>query len=181
MPGHKGLYGPQGTGLLLCGKVPEPLMQGGTGSSSRSMEMPEDLPDRAEAGTHNLPGIGGLLAGLQYVQERTPTAILRHERQLLRRTLEELKEIQNLTLFYGAPGTQGGVLSLCWDKMDCEIGAGLLADGGFAVRAGLHCAPLAHKSAGTLEKGTIRLSFSDFNTEAEVRSLAGFLQSLQEK
>lgn len=181
MPGHKGLYGPQGTGILLSGQMPEPLMQGGTGSQSQSLEMPEELPDRAEAGTHNLPGIAGLLAGLEYVREKKPEEILRHEQHLLRLAQRELEKLPELTLYCGAPGTQGGVLSFDWERMDCEIAAGLLAEGGFAVRAGLHCAPLAHKSAGTLRKGTVRLSFSAFNTEEDVLALSRFLHDLQEK
>ena len=75
MPGHKGLYGPQGTGLLLCGEAGEPLLQGGTGSNSLDQSMPDFLPDRHEAGTHNVCGIGGLLAGLRFVRERRPEEI----------------------------------------------------------------------------------------------------------
>ena len=78
MPGHKGLYGPQGTGLLLCGRVPKPLLEGGTGSQSERWEMPDFLPDAAEAGTHNVPGIAGLLEGLRYLQSRGLAAVAAH-------------------------------------------------------------------------------------------------------
>ena len=80
MPGHKGLYGPQGTGVLLCGdgQIPRPLLEGGTGSISLSQEMPDFLPDRLEAGTHNMPGIAGLLAGVRFVRRQGTQTILRH-------------------------------------------------------------------------------------------------------
>lgn len=83
MPGHKGLYGPQGTGLLLCGAETHPLLMGGTGSASALQAMPDFLPDRLEAGTHNMPGIAGLLEGLRYVQTQGTERILTHERRLI--------------------------------------------------------------------------------------------------
>ena len=82
MPGHKGLYGPQGTGLLLCNHDTRTLMEGGTGSLSRQQQMPEDLPDRLEAGTHNMPGIAGLLEGIRFVRRRGVDKICRQEQQL---------------------------------------------------------------------------------------------------
>lgn len=93
MPGHKGLYGPQGTGILLCGGdgLPAALLEGGTGSISLSQEMPDFLPDRLEAGTHNMPGIAGLLAGVRFVRRRGTDRILRHEQMLTRRTAECLR------------------------------------------------------------------------------------------
>lgn len=179
MPGHKGLYGPQGTGILLCSQVPKPLIQGGTGSRSQSRDMPDYLPDAAEAGTHNLPGIGGLLAGMRYVQERGTEQILAHEQRLLRLLTAQLASEPDLQFYQGPLGTQGGVLSMSFDHMDCEKAAERLAAGGFAVRAGLHCAPLAHESAHTIEKGTVRLSFSDFNTEAEILAFLRFLGTMR--
>ena len=90
MPGHKGLYGPQGTGVLLCGdgQIPRPLLEGGTGSISLSQEMPDFLPDRIEAGTHNMPGIAGLLAGVRFVRRQGTQTILRHEHALTCRTAD---------------------------------------------------------------------------------------------
>ena len=174
MPGHKGLYGPQGTGLLLCGREADPLMEGGTGSISRLQEMPDFLPDRLEAGTHNLAGIAGLLEGLHFVQRRTPEAILNHERTLTARCAEALSAIPGVTV-YAAPRlfSQAGVLSFQVEGLDCEAAAERLGARGIAVRAGLHCAPLAHRSAGTLEAGTVRASFSAFNTAREAELLAG--------
>ena len=171
MPGHKGLYGPQGTGLLLCGAAGEPLLQGGTGSNSLNQSMPDFLPDRHEAGTHNVCGIGGLLAGLRFVRERRPEELLAEERALTALAARGLRQLPGVEVFTG-PG-QSGVLSFRCRDLDCEEAAARLAEAGIAVRAGLHCAPMAHRSGGTLETGTVRVSFSAFNTSAEVRQ---FLQ-----
>ena len=172
MPGHKGLYGPQGTGLLLCGAETKPLLQGGTGSASALQDMPEFLPDRLEAGTHNMPGIAGLLEGLRYVRAQGTERILAHERRLLRPAGEALARIPGITVFQAEePAAQAGVLSLRIYGMDCEAAGEALGRRGIAVRAGLHCAPLAHRSAGTLETGTVRVSVSAFNTQQELRRL----------
>lgn len=165
MPGHKGLYGPQGTGLLLCGREAEPLLHGGTGSNSALADMPDFLPDRLEAGTHNVCGIAGLAEGLRFVRRRTPEAIFAHEKRLLALTLRQLRMIPSLTIYSG--DSHSGVLSFCVRGMDCEEAAQRLAARGVAVRAGLHCAPTAHRSAGTLEEGTVRVSFSAFNSVQE--------------
>lgn len=178
MPGHKGLYGPQGTGILLCGRLPKSLLQGGTGSQSRLQQMPDFLPDVAEAGTHNVPGICGLEAGLRFVMDKTPERILEHEQDLLRRMTAQLEDTPGLHLYRGPEGTQSGVLSISYDDLDCEEVAARLARQGIAVRAGLHCAPLAHESAGTLEQGTVRLSFSCFNTAAEISRAAQVLKTM---
>lgn len=172
MPGHKGLYGPQGTGLLICGGDPEPLLEGGTGSASILQTMPDFLPDRLEAGTHNMPGIAGLLAGLRYVRSRGTGAILRRERRLIENAARNLAEIPGLRVFSADdPGEQAGVLSFQVAGKDCEEVGEYLGKRGIAVRAGLHCAPTAHQSAGTLENGTVRISVSDFNKPAEIIQL----------
>lgn len=171
MPGHKGLYGPQGTGVLLCGEGVEtcPLLEGGTGSLSASQKMPDFLPDRLEAGTHNMPGIAGLLEGVRYVRSRGVEAICQKERRLALTLAEGLRDLPDVRIF-AAPGlrNQAGVVSLLAEGRGVEELGQTLAEEGVAVRAGLHCAPLAHRSAGTLESGTVRLSFSDFNTPEEV-------------
>ena len=166
MPGHKGLYGPQGTGLLLCGKEhPEPFMYGGTGSVSRQQTMPEDLPDRLEAGTHNMPGIAGLLEGLRFVRRTGTDRIARHERAIIAAAARGLRQMPQVHLYQDPTMEhQAGVLSFTVDGWDCEEIGSRLAAAGIAVRAGLHCAPLAHKTAGTLESGTVRISVSAFNT-----------------
>ncbi len=170
MPGHKSLYGPQGTGLLLCAEEAQPLLFGGTGSVSEDMRMPDFLPDRLEAGTHNVCGIAGLLAGLRYVIKRTPKAIAAHECALRQMLAQQLKKHEGLKIFTGE--MQSGVLSFCTEKMDCEEFATRMAEEGYALRAGLHCAPLAHQSAGTIDGGTVRVSFSAFNTPQEVHRFA---------
>lgn len=171
MPGHKGLYGPQGTGLLLCGRDTQasPLLYGGTGSNSLTQKMPGFLPDRLEAGTHNIPGIVGLAEGLKFVQKKTPRAILAHERGLLRRMAQGMDQIPGVRTFYDLEGSgQSSVLSFLARNRDCEETAAWLGQRGVAVRAGLHCAPLAHETVGTVETGTVRVSFSAFNTAGEV-------------
>lgn len=170
MPGHKGLYGPQGTGLLLCGMTPVPLLRGGTGSESRRQEMPEFLPDCLEAGTHNIAGIAGLLEGIRFVRRKGVKCIAEQEQQLIRIMGNGLRGLPGVRTFLAEdPSAQAGVLSFRIDDRDCEELGQQLADSGFALRAGLHCAPLAHESAGTLESGTVRASVSIFNTciEAE--------------
>lgn len=173
LPGHKGLYGPQGTGLLLCGgERGEALITGGTGSDSIRQDMPRELPDRLEAGTHNIPGIAGLLEGLRFVRSMGPGRILAHERQLAQTAMDGLAHWPGCRVFRGAdPESQAGLFSLVKEGADAEELGGALARAGIAVRSGLHCAPLAHETAGTLETGTVRFSFSAFNTEEEVRAM----------
>lgn len=173
MPGHKGLYGPQGTGLLLCAHETRPLLEGGTGSLSAHQDMPDFLPDRLEAGTHNVSGIAGLQKGLEFVQAQTPDAILEHERLLTAQAAQALDGLDGVTV-YAAPRLfcQAGVLSFRVEGMDCEDVGERLGEQGIAVRAGLHCAPVAHRSAGTFQSGTVRASFSSFNTPEEVERFA---------
>ena len=175
MPGHKALYGPQGTGLLLCGRIPELLLFGGTGSRSRSPEMPDFLPDRAEAGTQNVPGAAGLLAGLDFVRGQG-SRILDAECCLCRQLCRGLSELPGVQVFAGGTD-QLGVVSLRAASYDCEELAEQLSRRGFALRAGLHCAPLAHESAGTLGSGTLRASLGAFTRSAEIDA---FLQAMKE-
>lgn len=183
MPGHKGLYGPQGTGLLLCGeRLPRPLLEGGTGSASLVQSMPDFLPDRLEAGTHNVAGIAGLLAGLRFVRRTGVETIGRREGEMIRRLGEGLSRVAGLRVFRTRqPQTQAGVLSLQMDGMDCEELGARLGRRGIAVRAGLHCAPLAHRTAGTLERGTVRVSVSAFNRPQELLALENQLRQMSRK
>lgn len=171
MPGHKGLLGPQGTGLLLCAEDPKPLIFGGTGSNSLEQAMPEFLPDRAEAGTLNVPGIAGLEAGLAYLEKVGIESLLRKEQQQVSLCAQRLREM-GIQVFTGTH--QSGTVSFV-PEMDCEECAHLLTQKGIAVRAGLHCAPLAHESAGTLKTGTVRISFGHDahhrQTEALLRAI----------
>ncbi len=179
MPGHKGLLGPQGTGVLLVGGASKPLLCGGTGSNSAYAAMPDFLPDRLEAGTHNVPGIAGLLAGCRWLRSRPQDSVLAHEQMLMRQLVGHIVESRRIELFLAPqPEKQAGVLSMRFDGLDVESAAQALAARGVAVRAGLHCAPYAHETAGTLESGTLRVSFSPFNTLAQIRTAAGYLMEL---
>lgn len=178
MPGHKGLYGPQGTGLLLCGcEDAHPLLEGGTGSVSLRQDMPEFLPDRLEAGTHNVCGAAGLLAGMKYVSRTGTARIHRHERELAERMMDRLERIPGVAVFRGGEN-QSGLFSVVLDGMDCEEAGEALARRGIAVRAGLHCAPLAHQTAGTQDTGTVRFSFSAFNRPDQVDRAAEAIRAL---
>ena len=172
MPGHKGLLGPQGTGLLLCRDGGEPLLRGGTGSESLRQEMPDFLPDRLEAGTLNVPGIGGLAAGLAYLRRVGVDSVYEREHEQLLRCAAGLRR-QGMQVFAG--DHQAGTVSFL-PGLDPEEAAGKLARMGIALRAGLHCAPLAHESAGTVESGTVRVSFGwdadDRQTQALLRAVS---------
>ncbi len=181
MPGHKGLYGPQGTGILIAprGAMLSPFLMGGTGSLSAEMEMPDFLPDRLEAGTHNLPGVAGLLEGIRFVRRRGVEAIFAHEKELLRLAVSELSRLRGLRLYYADHFfCQTGVLSMTSPDLEPEAIAQSLGEDGIAVRAGLQCAPLAHRSAGTFPDGTVRVSFSAFNTRRDVQMLASSLRRI---
>ena len=178
MPGHKRLYGPQGTGLLLCAHDAAPLLYGGTGSQSRDQAMPDFLPDRLEAGTHNMPGIAGLEAGLRFVRERRER-IERHERALIARAAAALCGMDGVTVYAARDAAeQVGVLSFNLDGREPEETADALAQRGFALRGGLHCAPYAHRTAGTLPNGTVRLSVSAFTSAADIDAFAHVLRSI---
>lgn len=167
MPGHKGLLGPQGTGLLLCGQPGKPLLYGGTGSQSRSHEMPQDLPERLEPGTLNVPGAAGLAAGISIVERKGTDAIFRREHTQAEKLSRDLR---NLGFRVFAGEHQAGTVSF-QGKRDCEEIAAYLGKRGIAVRAGLHCAPLAHESAGTIAQGTVRVSFGHEANDGQRRAL----------
>ena len=183
-PGHKGLMGPQGVGVLLCGEgAPvRPLLTGGTGSESLLQSMPDFLPDRLEAGTHNLPGIAGLLAGARVVRGLGTIRIRRWEQALASELARRLRQIPGAEVFCpGRPECGAGVVSFRLAGMDCEAVCARLGARGFALRGGLHCAPLAHETAGTLDTGTVRASFSPFSLLEEVDALARALGRVKEK
>lgn len=172
MPGHKGLLGPQGTGILLCGRSPEPLMAGGTGSESQIQEMPPYLPERAEAGTLNVPGIAGLTAGMDHVRRIGLDTIFRREQWAARECAGRLGKL-GVQVFTG--DHQAGTVSFV-STLDCEEVAERLGADGIAVRAGLHCAPLAHESAGTMKTGTVRVSFGH---EADMHQILALEQKIR--
>ena len=174
MPGHKGLLGPQGTGLLLCAGEAKPLLYGGTGSQSLIQTMPEDLPERLEPGTINVPGAAGLLAGMQAAERIGMEKTAAREAELAKKCAEELRKL-GMEVFSG--DYQGGTVSFR-AGCGCEEAAGWLAERGFALRAGLHCAPLAHESAGTLQTGTVRVSFGWNSTAGELNAFLRAAKSL---
>ena len=164
MPGHKGLLGLPGTGILLCGQRGEPLLYGGTGTQSVLQEMPDELPERLEAGTLNVPGYAALTQGLKYLKRVGTDSVFHHEQQSLRHCVRGLVQ-QGFRVFAGVH--QAATVSFL-PGQDCEEAAEVLARQGIAVRAGLHCAPLAHESAGTLETGTVRVSLGFDTTKAQI-------------
>ena len=164
MPGHKGLLGLPGTGILLCAQRGEPLLYGGTGTQSVLQEMPDELPERLEAGTLNVPGYAALTQGLRYLKRVGTDSVFHHEQQSLRHCVRGLVQ-QGFRVFAGAH--QAATVSFL-PGQDCEEAAEALARQGIAVRAGLHCAPLAHESAGTLETGTVRVSLGFDTTKAQI-------------
>lgn len=172
-PGHKGLLGPQGTGLLLCAQLPSPLLFGGTGSNSAQQQMPDFLPDAGEAGTLNVPGIAGLMQGMRYIQKRGMDRIRQAEQEVASFCAQGLAAM-GIRVFSGT--FQSGTVS-CVTPGDCQVAADILGRKGIAVRAGLHCAPLAHESAGTLESGTLRVSFG---ADATIGQAAFFLRAMRQ-
>lgn len=175
MPGHKGLLGPMGTGLLLCGRVPKPLIAGGTGSQSESREMPDFLPDVGEAGTVNVPGIAGLSAGIDYVMKETPQKIFIREQREMGRCANKLEKL-GYKVYRGE--NQCGTVSFV-PECGCEELAEFLGKHRICVRAGLHCAPLAHESAGTLATGTVRISFGHEANPGQTGSLTFALEKFR--
>lgn len=181
MPGHKGLLGPQGTGLLLLAPDtnPVPLLQGGTGSASADLAQPEFFPDRLESGTPNIPGIAGLDAAMRFVLEMGTEEIRKREEALRRILVAGLRTIPRLEVFASDSG-QSAVVSVRIPGVPSERIAQALSERDVCVRAGLHCAPLAHETAGTEETGTVRFSFGIYNTAEEMEQTVSYIQKIAE-
>lgn len=180
-PGHKGLFGPQGSGLLYAASgVPlRPLLAGGTGGASSAEEQPDTMPEGFEAGTPNLPGIAGLMAGVEFVREIGAAVIGEKERLLAKAAAEGLAAIPGITLYGPSdPAARGGVLSFTSAGTD-PSGLAFVLDRDFdiAVRAGLHCAPQAHRTLGTFPGGTLRISPGWFNTPGEIAVFCDAVES----
>jgi len=173
--GHKGLLGPQGIGGFLV-KTPVadtmlPLICGGTGSVSHLETMPEFLPDKFEAGTLNLPGIIGLHAALRYLKEKGTATIYKKELDLTSHFLKGLSTLSDTLHVTGKSDctNRTAVVSITSTKKDnAEVAFQLESEYGILTRVGLHCAPVAHKTLGTYPNGTIRFSFSHYNTLTEI-------------
>ncbi|HEU4962420.1 MAG TPA: aminotransferase class V-fold PLP-dependent enzyme [Bacilli bacterium] len=173
--GHKSLYGPQGTGGLYIRPDLDvrPLMEGGTGGYSELVEMPTTRPDRYEAGTVNTVGLAGLLAGVEFLEEVGLEKVREHEERLTERLHRGLLEVSGVKVV-GPPLGESRVpiVSFAVEGFEShEVGFILDRNYGICVRAGLHCAPLAHESVKTVEDGLVRASIGYFNTEAEVDAL----------
>lgn len=179
MPGHKGLLGPHGTGVLILGEGmdPEPLMCGGTGSASESLRQPDMLPDRYESGTLNLPGIAGLLAGVKFVRAHQ-AEIHQYEQHLARRLRSQLESMDRLTLLGHPDAPKMGMVSFVPKGMDVSALSDDLDRSGVAVRGGLHCAPSIHTWLGTLQSGAVRASVGIYNTEQEIDDTAAIIARL---
>lgn len=179
VPGHKGLLGPHGTGLLALreGIAPEPLILGGTGSASESVRQPDMLPDRYESGTLNLPGIAGLLAGIEFVA-RYREDIHRYETSLNDRLRRQLADIPGLTILGDEHAPRVGITAVVPDGGDSAALADALDATGVAVRGGLHCAPAMHSYLGTMKSGAVRFAPGPYNTEQEIDDTAALVARL---
>ena len=182
MPGHKSLFGPTGTGALYVGPraTLRPWREGGTGGDSLTPTQPPDLPYHLEGGTPNVLGVAGLVAGLDFVEERGLDAIRRHEVELCDRLRAALAELPGFEVFGHAEATRRvGTISFRCEALPAPELAGLL-DQSFdiAVRPGLHCAPYVHKALGTAPDGLVRVSPGPFNTEADIDHLIDALTQI---
>ena len=182
--GHKGLMGPQGTGGLCIrpGVELRPLLRGGTGIHSYDREQPQAYPARLEAGTLNTHGIAGLHAALKFIEKADVSAIGAHERALMRRFYDGVKDLDGVTV-YGdfSRSERAAVVALnIRDYDSAEVADALFADYDIATRAGAHCAPRMHEALGTVQQGAVRFSFSYFNTKNEVDTAIAAVRELAE-
>jgi len=179
-PGHKGLYGPMGTGVLvLSAPLPvEAFREGGTGFQSERPEQPTDYPWRLEAGTINLGGIAGLAAGIRFVGSAGVSVNAKHEALLAQALVDQLRQVDGVSVFCD-PIPCTGVLSFRLLAADVTLTGTILDESfGIAVRTGLHCAPAAHRAIGTFPEGTVRVSFGRFNTSADVDTLVAAVRQI---
>ncbi|MDX2479164.1 MAG: aminotransferase class V-fold PLP-dependent enzyme [Desulfuromusa sp.] len=183
-PGHKGLLGPQGTGFLYVNEGIEltPLIYGGTGANSHSDLQPETYPECLESGTLNLPGLAGLFAALQFLQQTRIAQIRVREIELIEKICTGLKNIESVKL-YGADDVmlRAGAISFNLTNYDpAEVGFILDQQEQISARIGLHCAPDAHRTIGTYPTGTVRISPGYFTTEAEIDHFLRTIQKLSD-
>lgn len=183
--GHKSLLGPMGTGGLCIGERVgparlEPLKRGGTGSLSEREEQPGFLPDAYESGTLNVVGLAGLGAGVRWVLEQGVATIRAHELALAQRLFEALSSLPGTTVYGGRdPARQTATLSFNIEGMEpSEVAYRLDKDYEIMCRAGMHCAPAAHKTIGTFPRGTVRFGLGCFNTAEEIDTAVQALADL---
>jgi len=178
LPAHKALFGIQGCGALLLaeGMDPKPLLEGGSGVDSAPLVMPNEPPERYEAGTLPTPAIAGLLAGLNFVRSLGLDEIRRRTEALFLAARERLLSFRDLELYQA--DAVGSVLLFNHRQIPSTELARTLDREGIAVRAGLHCAPLAHRALGTPAGGAVRLGFSSLNTPEEIDALYSVLRRI---
>lgn len=181
--GHKGLYGPMGTGVLVIDSdtLPDSVIQGGTGSQSSNYLQPDILPDKYESGTPNLPGIAGLNEGIKFVLNKTPKAILNGEMHLAQVLYDGLSNINGVVLYTERPEYKFSVpvISFNIENLSSEEVAMILDNKyNIAVRAGFHCAPMAHSYYKTDGIGTIRVVISSFNTLNQIIYFTNAIRSI---
>ncbi len=182
-PGHKCLFGPQGTGILYIreGIELDVLLEGGTGSNSEDLFQPNLYPDKYESGTHNTPGIAGLNAGIQFILNEGIEKIRIYEEELCDYMLKRLEEVPGIVI-YGTKDSKkrAAVISINIEDMDSgEITFLLDSEYDIATRSGIHCAPLAHKTLGTLEQGAVRFSLGYFNTKNDIDKAIEALKKIE--
>ena len=170
--GHKSLYGPTGTGLLITdGKYPlSTIIEGGTGATSTELAQTPFLPERLESGTINTVGIIGLGAGLKFVETKTPERIMAHEEELCRQLINGLKTLPDIKI-YRSKCKHVPIVAFNIGDINSQEAANYLSDNGYALRGGIQCAALAHNTLGTTEQGVIRFSPSAFNNKQQVSGL----------
>lgn len=179
---HKGLYAPMGTGMLIiAGDVPDTIIEGGTGTESINLNQPTELPERFESGTINLPGIVGIGAGIDFINEKGIERILSHERQLIKAAYERLSKTSGVKLYTNRYFDKAPILSFNIAGTNSVAVANELNQYGVAVRAGLHCAPFAHKRIGTIDMGTVRIAPSAFTSEAQMIKATEFISKIAAK
>ncbi len=181
VPGHKGLLGPMGTGALLHNNLDfEPVITGGTGTSSLDFSQPSAYPERLESGTLNVWGIAGLKKGVEYVKKKGINNIFKEESALCSEFFYGLKAINNVELYREEYDEKhyGPLVSFNIKNIHSERVAAMLNEGGFCVRGGFHCAPLAHITAGTLSKGAVRVSPSFKTEKKEIKNLLNFVKKI---
>ncbi len=170
---HKGLYAPTGIGVLVANKpIAHTIIEGGTGSMSEIMIQPTDMPEGFESGTLNLPGIFGVSAGVSFVNKIGLQKIYEHELSLMKFAYEKITKIKGIQLYTPYPEKYLSAPVMSFNlrhKTSFDVAASL-DEMGVAVRAGLHCAPFAHKRIGTLENGTVRISPSYFTKKEEIQA-----------
>jgi cysteine desulfurase / selenocysteine lyase len=180
-PGHKSLFGPQGTGGLYIreGISIRTLTEGGTGTDSINLYHPEEYPEHLESGTLNTPGIAGLNEGIKFIQKIGIETIRKHKEDLSKRLFLELRSLDKTKLYSCERYLESGIISLNFDGVDStEVAFVLDKVYSICTRAGLHCSPLAHKTIGTQDIGSLRISLGYYNTQEEINYTINALKEI---